>query len=514
MIRSEIGFFGRIVPAWAAAVTLFVPGLASGETLCAKIARQTTETVVAYDPPSSFTICRNGSVEQDIMVGRPVYVELVPDAGESLYRYRVHGSATDVEPTGLRRSAERLDALHGGLEEVLASGESVATNDASRPAPSDPVEVSRMLYLGVATERFHEALEAITGAVNDLPARAEELAHWCGEATTSSALPQVLASVLEQRCNDSSTAPAAVSKEASAFVSAIDDYRNARDAAREALVYARAKPDEATRARAVTAFDDARKKARDLVGLSHGLAPVAAALESKAWIVREAVLSRAGALQSGVPRYLSRFSQGGVATLQIDAAPVDLLPGSDQPTTSGAPKLETTQTFRFPVVSWHFLDLEVGIAALGGVPLVPSATTGGTVQGENVDEFAGLALVEFEPARLIWPDRPWGGLLRFPVIGVPFTRDPTRNFFGGAGLGWTDVGSICAGPYLLRELTLDAGHQLGETLAPGQTIASVTSPQLRVGYFVSASVDLAGLVHLFVRPREPALDATTGRETP
>ena len=56
-----------------------------------------------------------------------------------------------------------------------------------------------------------------------------------------------------------------------------------------------------------------------------------------------------------------------------------------------------------------------------------------------------LALVELEPARFLWPDRPLAGLLRFPVLGLPFTRDPTQNFFAGGGLGWTGVGSIVVG---------------------------------------------------------------------
>jgi hypothetical protein len=102
--------------------------------------------------------------------------------------------------------------------------------------------------------------------------------------------------------------------------------------------------------------------------------------------------------------------------------------------------------------------------------------------------------------------------VRLPVLGVPFTRDPTKNFFVGGGLGRTGVGSIVVGPYLQYALTLRDGYSIGQPLAAGTTIAAATQQGLRVGSFVSASVDVVGLFHLFVPGHGTSIDAATGKE--
>ena len=177
-------------------------------------------------------------------------------------------------------------------------------------------------------------------------------------------------------------------------------------------------------------------------------------------------------------------------------------------------RVDGKTTARFPIVGRHYLDFEAGFGVTAGLPPIPAAATQGGVpvlQGKPVDEFVGLALVELEPARFLWPDRPVAGLLRFPVIGIPFTRDPTQNFFVGAGLGWTGIGSISAGPYLLRERTLRSGFVDGQQLSAGTSLDAATDPTLQVGYFVSASVDLVGLFHLFVPVHPTVIDAATGK---
>jgi hypothetical protein len=98
------------------------------------------------------------------------------------------------------------------------------------------------------------------------------------------------------------------------------------------------------------------------------------------------------------------------------------------------------------------------------------------------------------------------------VLALPFTRDPTQNFFAGGGIGWTGIGSIVAGPYLDYELTLRDGYSIGQPLSAGTTIAGATQQGLRVGSFVSANVDLLGLFHLFVPERGASIDAATGKE--
>jgi hypothetical protein len=69
-------------------------------------------------------------------------------------------------------------------------------------------------------------------------------------------------------------------------------------------------------------------------------------------------------------------------------------------------------------------------------------------------------------------------------VGIPFTRDPTKTFFGGAGIGWTVVGAISAGPHLFRGVALAGGVAFGQTVGQGQSLASLTTGELRVGYFV------------------------------
>jgi len=120
--------------------------------------------------------------------------------------------------------------------------------------------------------------------------------------------------------------------------------------------------------------------------------------------------------------------------------------------------------------------------------------------------------VELEPLRFAFPERPLAGLLRLPVVGIPFTRDPTSNFFVGAALGWSGVGSIAVGPYIIRETTLRQGFALNQTLPAGVPFGSVTVAGVHTGYFISASVDLVGLFRLFVPSHSPTLDALTGKE--
>jgi hypothetical protein len=176
---------------------------------------------------------------------------------------------------------------------------------------------------------------------------------------------------------------------------------------------------------------------------------------------------------------------------------------------------ESSATFHFSVVDRHYLDFEAGLGITGGLPKIPSVVAkngANVIQGGDVDQFVGLALVELEPLRIPWPDAPLAGVLRFPVLGVPLSRDPTQNFFVGAGLGWTGVGSLVAGPYLLRELTLRDGFALNESLPAGTSLGAATQPTLQVGYFVSASIDLLGLFHVFAPVHPPPLDAATGRQ--
>jgi hypothetical protein len=118
--------FSAFVPwtcVWSTLAGALVVRPATASPPCEAIARQTSETVIAYEPPSAFTICRQGRVETDVVEGRPVYVELVPGPAVALLRFRVHGRATHVEPSGLREVADRMAALAAGLRALGGSAQ-------------------------------------------------------------------------------------------------------------------------------------------------------------------------------------------------------------------------------------------------------------------------------------------------------------------------------------------------------------------------------------------------------
>jgi hypothetical protein len=272
-----------------------------------------------------------------------------------------------------------------------------------------------------------------------------------------------------------------------------------------------ARPEDASAvSEATRALDEARQAADATIVASRALQRSSKALERDVATLRIAIGS-IDALRPGVPTYLSTYGVPGNAELEVDATPVDIALVSE----TAAQKASGETTARFPIVGRHYIDIEVGLGVTAGLPPIPGVatqTSAATLEGKPVDEFVGLALVELEPARFLWPDRPLAGVLRLPVIGVPFTRDPTQNFFVGAGLGWTGIGSLTAGPYLLRELTLRPGYGIDQQLPVGTSLDAATRPALQVGYFVSASVDLLGLFHLFVPGHPASIDAATGKE--
>jgi hypothetical protein len=212
-----------------------------------------------------------------------------------------------------------------------------------------------------------------------------------------------------------------------------------------------------------------------------------------------------------VPTYLSTYATAGNAELQIDATPIDFAASGAEPATVN----RGAATARYPVIGRHYLDLEAGLGVTGGVPNLPYVSTingAQVIQTKPVDEFVGLALVELEPLRFFRPETPSSGVLRLPVIGIPFTRDPTANFFVGAGIGWTGVGSLTAGPYFIRESTLRPGFAENQVLPAGVPFGATYVADVHVGSFLAASVDLVGLFHLVVPSRAPTIDGLTGKE--
>jgi hypothetical protein len=335
--------------------------------------------------------------------------------------------------------------------------------------------------------------------------------RWCSELESDVATATAMGPELPSRCGGPELRVGSIEGDVETFEAAATKFDGKRVHARDVAVAAIAQPEDASAvSEASRALDEARQAADATIGASRPLQLSSKALERDLAALRVAIGS-IDALRPGVPIYLSTYGVTGNAELEVDATPVDIATVSETATRRASGKT----TARFAIVGRHYIDIEAGLGVTGGLPPIPSIATqasAATIQGRPVDEFVGLALVELEPARFLWPDRPWAGVLRLPVLGVPFTRDPTQNFFVGAGLGWTGVGSITAGPYLLRELTLRPGYSVDQQLPVGTSLDAATRPALQVGYFVSASIDLLGLFHIFVPSHPASIDAATGKE--
>lgn len=482
---------------------------------CASVGGHERDTVVVFQPPSTFSICRHGKLQDDVVTGRPVYFELAPAPNAELFDFRIHGQASEWKATGLSAWEDEADLVTRKLRDVEQAGEPISSltvpTDASASSASGlkALAAARARYLFDATDRFLDAVHEVRAPSRDLSVIAGVVRKWCA-ALGKESLPAPAAAELSARCARPELTPA-LDADVAAFEEASTKLTAAQRAARESLAAAVARPDDAGLVSQATRDLDAAQHAAEAVALrAHTVRESSRALERDVAQVRATVRSL-NALRPGVPTYLTTFTEGGNAELEIDAAPIEIA-------TLGHDTREATTgkaTARFPVVARHYLDVEAGLGltvGLPGLPYVGTVSNVATIQSKPVDEFVGLALVELEPLRFLYPDKPAAGLLRFPAIAIPFTRDPTQNYFLGGGIGWTGVGSIIGGPYLLRELTLRDGYETGEALPNGTSIVGATVPALRVGAFVSASVDLLGLFRAFVPAHAAALDGTTGKE--
>jgi hypothetical protein len=487
-------------------------------TPCSAVREHARDTVIVFQPPSTFTICREGAVEDDVVTGRPVYLQLAASLGWRMFDFRLHGDASEWAPAGLATWEQQARRISSSLFALEHSNESIS--DLSVPlepvvgsgsSPLRPVAAARSRYLGVVTPRYREVLQGVRGEAREAPTIASVVRRWCGELESDVATATAMGAELRLRCAGPELGVGSIEGDVEMFEAAATKFDGKRVRAADATVAAIAHPEDPSAVSdASRALDEARQAADATVAASHALQLSCKALEHDVATLRIAIGS-VDALRPGVPVYLSTYGAPGNAELQVDATPVDIATVSETATRKSSGKT----TARFSIVGRHYIDIEAGLGVTGGLPAIPSIATqasAATIQGKPVDEFVGLALVELEPARFLWPDRPWAGVVRLPVLGVPFTRDPTQNFFVGAGLGWTGVGSITAGPYLLRELSLRSGYSMNEQLPAGTSLDAATRPALQVGYFVSASVDLLGLFHVFVPSHPASIDAATGKE--
>ena len=480
---------------------------------CDGIGAHPHDTVIALDESGRFTICRAGEVQDDVVTGRSVWLELQPSHGKSVYEYRI--AERDEEPTvsGLMTWHEHAAAVAHALADLAHSAATIYEIPPQMPtdARTRALATARELYLGVATERFHEALHDVAAGAEELPTVAAAVRRWCDHLGAGAELDGEVTAVLQASCAAPALDEARLRPEVDALETAVRDYHAKRSTARDALIVANAVPDDGARQQeAVRALDAARAAALAVIAEGERLRPTAATLARDTNVLRQAIHS-GGVLRPGVPVMLARYGRAGTGILRIDVRPRGIIVAGVKEARADT----HTLTFRFAIVESHYVDLEAGLGITGGLPLVPSLTTQNgmvMIEGHQVDQFVALALVELEPLRFAWPDKPLAGLLRLPVLAIPLSESPTDHFFVGAGLGWTGVGSLTVGPYLVRETTLRSGYAIGQPLPPGSSFSAITHPELQVGYYISASVDLLGLFHLFVPVRMKSIDATTGKE--
>ena len=479
------------------AAVLLAPSIAAANPCDAVTHKK--DTVIVFTPPSSFAICRDGTEESDVVTGRRVYLELAPSPGSSMFRFRVHGQEAEPKLTGLTRRSKEVGDLASALEALAHSSAHIAST--SFGGASTEIGVARARYLGVVTPDFGESLTHVRQKIGDLAEAARMTQRWCDELRHSQ-----FTDPAELRAACDAVEPADdLAKNVARFDAAAGAFDGARDLAREALITAVAHEDEHTSTPAIQSLDLARGAAQTLVTRAGELSTTSRSIARRLAALRAAV-GTLGALRPNSATYLTTYSEAGNAILRVDAVPV----GVEEDARDEANQV----SYRFQVVGRHYFDVEIGAGVTGGQPLIPTVTTSGSapvIDGKAVDEFVALALVELEPFRFGWPDKPLAGVVRFPVIGIPLSRDPTQNFFVGAGLGWTGIGSITAGPYLLRELTLLPGHSIGDQLPAGTSLDAITNPKVNVGFYVAASIDVVGLFRLFFPEHLPALDAATGR---
>jgi hypothetical protein len=483
---------------------------------CDAVREHSKDTVIVFQPPATFTTCRNGSVESGVVTDRSVYLELFPTPGPRMFDFRVHGKTSDWTPMGLGAWETLTTKIAGKLRDLDHSGEPISNlvipleAPPTNLAPLRPLAAARTRYLAEVTPQYLEGLHSVYADARELPVVADVVRRWC--ASLSAEAPGALAAEAQLRtaCAAPEVREGAVEQVLKEFEAAVQKGSAERARAREATLAAIAHPeDPKVVAEGVRALDDARVAAIAVVAAAHALRESTNVLGRAVATLRVSLRSL-DALRPGVPTYLATYSTAGNAELEVDAIPSDITAaGTDTHGTNAR------ATARYPIFGRHYLDIEAGLGWAAGVPdsIYLTSTRGvQVIQTEPVQEVVGLALLELEPFRFLWPERPLAGIFRLPVIGIPFTRDPSSNFYFGAALGWTGVGSLSAGPYVIREAMLRQGFSAYKTLPTNVPFDAETYTGAGVGYFVSASIDLVGLFHLFVPSHAPTIDAVTGKE--
>ncbi len=304
------------------------------------------------------------------------------------------------------------------------------------------------------------------------------------------------------------------------FEVTLESFVEARTAARDAVLdldltpTSPAEQDAAAR-KATEALTSATRLAQKLVAGAHAAAGDLEHLVQNAEFLRAAV--SLPATEEAARLHLGRFSANGifgapdVYVVHVLKRPSQfLLDEGSAEAAAEKPEEREILVDRFQPASRNYVDIGLAVMYSAGLPDHP-ALAGQLGKQQLVQQqtagFNGGVLVSLEPLEFTRIADPWAQLLHFPTIIIPFTIDPTHNYFIGAGLGIFDVASIDVGAHLSLTRVPAPGNSYGETFTTSPIdINHVTQAgPIAGGYFVSLSVDLVGVVHLIVDQLKPTV---------
>ena len=511
-----------------------------------------------------FVDCRGGEeTEYSPLSGERVVLQLPKVSSRAPFRFRLVRPSSMGNPSGdpiFRRQLDRVEALEQLLEELENAPESVsesighlepgeleagpsssaspATSRRSdrvydRPIPEAPggqsdsealqkAEAARAKYLAIATAQFDDAVRGLRPLLRQVAVGARESGLVC-RVLEASPLEGPVRESIERKCAGGGPG-AKLLAELKPFEDDLESFLAARKQAREAvldlgLTPINASQQDAAAKRAAAALDAGREAADALVHRAGLSAKQVAAFGAELSFLRMAVTAPR-ALREGQRIVLGRFPAPavfGTADIYEVSVSREINPffgelGNDE---GGKALGSELLADRFQPVPRHYLDLELGLVFSVGLPqhpIIAGPSANPVLKSAQTGGAAGAVVVSLEPLRFINQENPLAGILRFPLVAIPFTLDPLSNFMVGAGLGWEDIGSIDFGAHLAFVRIPGPGYDYGSPVAPNTGFRQVTEAgPLAAGFFFGLSVDPLGLIHRLFELRAPAVrEALTG----
>lgn len=506
--------------------------------------------------------CRTGeSTDTPSVSGERVVLQLPPVGLRDRYRFRLVDPAILAKPTHhrlFRREISALDRFKGSLNDLAIAPRGFDAQDAVQPnqegaslgEPSrDRARVSQTSVptgstspaLRAATQRRLQYLQVVTPAFSAAFHKARqdllqvENAVADVESACAAKSPDIadveLREAIAHRCAAGGTREPLAAALA-AFEGQIDAFVSLHQAARAALdelaMQGESGSSETAAHQAALALQRATVAASALV---EGAPQLVRTLDRFARDVKflQVALSISPAVSAGERLVLGRFPAAGLFSRPViyqlhlarEVSPIfDSAGPGEAEATSPPASAEANEVVldRIQPVGRRLFSLEVALMYSQGLPDHPGLL--GRLGQQTLAQvptqgFEGGILASLEPLEFVCAQHPWAGLLRFPTIIVPFTLNPLENYFIGGGIGWNDVGSLSVGTHLALTRQPGTGTPYGTQFSSSPIdLNHVTDPgPLRGGYFVSLSLDLLGMAHLFFEDQQPVVrDVYSGRE--